>query len=548
MPHCQEPLLWIPYRLHLQSLRLPYFFIVIPQSFYYCYTMTSNKTENPVPSGAYESLCEGIGMALYGLDSGRRFTRITPLLEKLTGYSQSDLAGKPFRSIVFSGNDGIAEELFSGGNGTAVMREILIMKKDSVPINCMVANIKIHARGEEAFAGVVVPKHQPDPEMDSKIRVFTLAVEQSPATVVITDRQGAIEYVNPKFTSLTGYTFNEALRHNPRILKSGMQSREFYEDLWRTITAGKEWRGDFHNRKKNGEIYWESASISPIMNEKGEITHFVAVKEDITDRKKAEEEIRITSDKLRQRNDEMAGELANAQIVTAMLLPGAPPEHERLRTAFRFKPLEAIGGDFFSFNTLHERGLGVFIGDVAGHGVSAALFLTLLRSLTERLNGEAGASPSRYMKDLNAALIESGVFFFITALYGMFDLAGDGTAFRFAKGGHTPPILHRPGGGTAEILLSGGIPVGLTGSTEFQEITVDMKPGDRIYLYTDGVTETRNEKGGMIEPEGLRDIIGRSGSLGLEKSLDYIMEEAARFRGAGVFEDDIVIIGFEVIY
>ncbi|HOT45225.1 MAG TPA: SpoIIE family protein phosphatase [Spirochaetota bacterium] len=510
--------------------------------------MTSERNENESTGAMYESLFEEIGMALYVLDGEERFVRIAPLFEKLTGYSQQDLAGKPFKSIVFSGIDAAVDGLFRGGEGVALKREMFIMKKDAAPVTCMVACIKMNASGEGKYVGVIVPKQQPDPEMEEKVRVFAMAVEQSPATVVITDRQGSIEYVNPKFTSLTGYTFNEALRHNPRILKSGMQSREFYDDLWQTITSGKEWRGDFHNRKKNGEVYWESASISPIINNKGEITHFVAVKEDITDRKKAEEEIRIAGAILKERNDEMVRELADAQVVTAMLLPGAPPEHDRLRAAFRFKPLEAIGGDFFSFNTLHEHRVGVFIGDVAGHGVSAALFLTLLRSLTDRLNGAVGTSPSGYLKGLNGALIDGGVFFFITALYGVFDLAGDGAAFRFAKGGHMPPILHRAGAGSAEVLWSGGIPVGLSGSAEFQEITVDLKPGDRIYLYTDGVTEIRNEKGEMIEPEGLRDMIARSGSMGLEESLDHIVDEAGRFQGAKTFEDDIIIIGFEVIY
>jgi len=108
------------------------------------------------------------------------------------------------------------------------------------------------------------------------------AVEQSPASVVITDVCGNIEYVNPKFTELTGYTLEEALGKNPRILKSGESPAEMYEQLWRTITSGGDWRGEFHNKKKNGELYLESAVISPIRDAQGAITHFVAVKEDIT--------------------------------------------------------------------------------------------------------------------------------------------------------------------------------------------------------------------------------------------------------------------------
>jgi len=127
-------------------------------------------------------------------------------------------------------------------------------------------------------------------QAEEQVRKLTRAVEQSPATVVITDTAGRIEYVNPKFTRLTGYRGEEVIGRNPRLLKSGEQSREFYEQLWTTILAGREWRGEFHNRKKNGELFWEFSSISPVRDREGEVTHFVAVKEDVTERKQLEEE------------------------------------------------------------------------------------------------------------------------------------------------------------------------------------------------------------------------------------------------------------------
>jgi len=126
---------------------------------------------------------------------------------------------------------------------------------------------------------------------EDELRKLSRAVEQSPATVVITDSEGTIEYVNPKFVKLTGYTPEEAIGQNPRILKSGEQPPEFYRELWETITRGEEWRGEFHDKKKNGDVYWEFASISPIRNDEGAITHFVGVKEDITERKRAEAQI-----------------------------------------------------------------------------------------------------------------------------------------------------------------------------------------------------------------------------------------------------------------
>jgi diguanylate cyclase (GGDEF)-like protein/PAS domain S-box-containing protein len=113
-------------------------------------------------------------------------------------------------------------------------------------------------------------------------------VEQSPVSVVITDLNGNIVYVNPKFSELTGYNYEEAIDQNPRILKSSQTKPETYRKLWNTILSGREWSGEICNRKKDGTLYWEMAYISPVMNPNGETTHFVAVKEDITERKRTE--------------------------------------------------------------------------------------------------------------------------------------------------------------------------------------------------------------------------------------------------------------------
>ena len=122
-------------------------------------------------------------------------------------------------------------------------------------------------------------------EQNEYIHKLSIAVEQNPCPVVVTDAQGLIEYVNPIFTKLTGYLLDEVRGGSPGILQSGQTPPEVYTTLWNTIASGNTWRGEFHNRKKNGETYWESASISPMFNEYGVITHYVAVKQDITEQK-----------------------------------------------------------------------------------------------------------------------------------------------------------------------------------------------------------------------------------------------------------------------
>ena len=136
-------------------------------------------------------------------------------------------------------------------------------------------------------------------QFNVEFRKLNRAIDQSPAVVLITDTEGTIKYVNPKFTSVTGYTKEEAIGKNPRILKSGEMSKDEYKVLWDTILSGNEWHGELSNKKKNGEIYWESASISPIRNREGDIVNFVGVKEDITERKKMEAKLVKSGNKFR---------------------------------------------------------------------------------------------------------------------------------------------------------------------------------------------------------------------------------------------------------
>jgi len=125
----------------------------------------------------------------------------------------------------------------------------------------------------------------------AQLRTLTAAVEQSANSVIITDLNGIIEYVNPKFCQIFGYSRDEAVGQTPRILKSGKHLDSYYAELWNTISSGKEWQGEFCNRSKDDTLYWELCSIAPIKDESGAITNFVAIKEDITDRKRHEEQL-----------------------------------------------------------------------------------------------------------------------------------------------------------------------------------------------------------------------------------------------------------------
>jgi PAS domain S-box-containing protein len=135
-------------------------------------------------------------------------------------------------------------------------------------------------------------------DTSQRMRLLVHALEQSPATIIVTDAEGRILYANPKFVETTGYSVEEVIGQTPRFLKSGHTSQNTYGELWRTLGAGREWRGVFQNRRKDGTLYWERASISPVFDAEGRIANFMAVKENITEFVQADAARRQTEERM----------------------------------------------------------------------------------------------------------------------------------------------------------------------------------------------------------------------------------------------------------
>ena len=164
-------------------------------------------------------------------------------------------------------------------------------RRDGALIDLEVNGTRTRINGSPAVIGTLLDITERK-RTEAELSKLWRAVEQSPVSVVITDLVGRIEYVNPKFIEVSGYSEAELIGRTPSLVKSGQMDRKFYQELWETITSGREWHGELHNKKKNGELYWESGSISAIKNPEGQITHFVGVKEDVTERKLAIDQLR----------------------------------------------------------------------------------------------------------------------------------------------------------------------------------------------------------------------------------------------------------------
>ncbi len=249
--------------------------------------------------------------------------------ETLFGYTQAEVLGKDVHKTVVP--DGYTEDYQPGmmqykatGTGNIIGKRVVLLaqKKDGTQFYAehsfasfrsnnrwnalsIIRDCTVQKQYEEELKRLnetleqhVSEKTKEIVSQNEKLVILSRAVEQSSTSIVITDAKGNIEYVNPQFIELTGYTQEEAKGQNPRILKSGQTPPERFKELWEAITTGETWHGEFINKKKNDEIYHELVTVSPIKNAKGEITHFVAIKNDVTTIKHLEAERKQLEDQL----------------------------------------------------------------------------------------------------------------------------------------------------------------------------------------------------------------------------------------------------------
>ncbi len=228
------------------------------------------------------------------LDTLGFIRRYNSAAEKVSGYPASEILGRHFlKTNVLLGANSIARALKEFGLILTGQSERppyeLSMKHKDGHIFMVEAHSKGVLHGGKLDQIIVIFRDITERiRIENEMRSLSVAMEQNPASVVITGVDGNIEYVNPKFCEVTGYKASEVKGQNPRILKSGMLPKEIYKKMWDTILSGQTWRGEFANKKKSGEIYWESASISPIKDYSGKIIRFIAVKEDVTEKKSLE--------------------------------------------------------------------------------------------------------------------------------------------------------------------------------------------------------------------------------------------------------------------
>ncbi|MEA4858102.1 PAS domain S-box protein [Solidesulfovibrio sp.] len=259
--------------------------------------LTEANTALRLGEARYRAFIDATRDMAFIKDAGLRYVVVNRLLAEFFGRTPGEVTGRTDYELVpavLAARCHESDLAARDGGEVVTLRETvdertLEVRKFPVPLDGGVMGVGGYIRDISDRLAAERALRQ----SEEALRLLWAAVDQSPASIVITDPQGVIEYVNPHFSILTGYTPEEARGLTPRVLKSGVHPEAFYREMWETLVAGRIWRGELCNRKKNGDLYWEDSSISPVRDDAGAITHFVAVKEDITDRRQREDRLRL---------------------------------------------------------------------------------------------------------------------------------------------------------------------------------------------------------------------------------------------------------------
>jgi PAS domain S-box-containing protein len=355
--------------------------------------------------------------------------------------------------------------------------------------------------------------------------LLSQVVEQIKDGVLLTDRQGFIEYVNPAFEAMTGFSADDVRGKTPRILKSGLQDPTFFEGLWSELLAGRSVQATIANRKKSGEIYQVEETITPIIDETGDASHFVAVIKDITEALNVQErdvQLRLAR-QIQQKFYRAAPTVAGFDVAAAAY------------------PAYHTGGDYFDFIPLPNNRLGIAVGDVEGHGFGSALVMALTRAYVHSF-ASMGLEVDQILSQVNRMLLDDlGDGCFVTLMLASLDL--DSRSLVYAGAGHIPGYVLDPSGSTKHTLESSGPPVGLFPNIGFSpNPAITLEPGQLLVLFTDGITESASPDGTEWGAEGALDYLATHRAHPAHQLTEGLYQEALRFSCHEPQKDDIASV------
>jgi PAS domain S-box-containing protein len=375
--------------------------------------------------------------------------------------------------------------------------------------------------GVIVFRDVTAHRHAHD-----VVRQLSKAVERTTDAVFITDQNAVIQFVNPAFEAVTGYTREQAIGQRSSLLKSGQHEPGYYARLWKNILAGQVHRGILVNRKRSGALFHAEQTITPVSDEGGRITNFVSVMRDITELK---------------RSHEREGEMRLARIVQQKLYPIRSPELEGFDLAGAVFSADHTCGDYYDFLPFPDGRVGIAIGDVSGHGFGPALLMAETRAYLRSLS-KTSSDLAQILRRLNRLLCQDTEDErFVTLSVTLLDPAKK--TITYSSAGHIHGYVLDRAGATRHVLSATGTPLGIFGHAEFPSSPeLPLAAGDLLLLLTDGAAEARDPDGAFFETERVLRVVAEERERSATQIVASLRAAIEEFSGGGSQADDITVV------
>jgi PAS domain S-box-containing protein len=396
--------------------------------------------------------------------------------------------------------------------------------------------------------------------IEEELRLRDRAMGAAAEGIVISDPNqpdNPLIYINEGFERLTGYSPSEVLGRNCRFLQGPGTDPTALDLIRECIRECRECHVELLNYRHDGTSFWNRLSIAPLRDARGRLTHFVGVQSDITARKLAEERLAAANTQILASNNRMKRDLEAAAKVQHALLPKFLPRIEGLEFAWLFKPTAELAGDQLNIMPLDEAHIALYLLDVSGHGVpsslmavAASLLLSRRSNISTPVAGELVEPPtSPLTSPAEAALVLNQQFIrertapqYLTLVYGMLNV--NSGEFRYVSAGHPGPILVPKDAPPLALEAPTGLPIGLLAAS-YEERCIPLHPGDRIYLYSDGVTEAMNASGEQFGVQPLLARLHEFRALPLKESLNALLRILEDWCRHDCLQDDVSLVALE---
>ena len=380
------------------------------------------------------------------------------------------------------------------------------------------------------------------PNIGDQMKVHLAALESAANGIIITDTRGVVEWVNPGFTRLTGYTSHEIVGRSLKILSSGVHDPEFFRSMWSSILAGNVWHDEVINRRKDGTFYTEEMTITPVLDDQNRIVRFVAVKQDITGRKQLEE--LMLRDKKR-----MESELDVAREIQMSMLP----ESSAVLAGRKDVGIEAllisareVGGDFYDFFWIDDENICFFVGDVSGKGVPAALLMAVTKTLLKSGSKDQRSTAAIISRVNNELSKDNDKYMFVTVFIGILNTT---TGYLvYTNAGHNPAyLLGLPGTGVKRLGELHGPVLGAMEDRDYGETVFQVQRGEKLFVYTDGIVESRDSGNSLYSDERLFSLLSDCMTLPMPELVQKVLDDIKIHEGEAEQADDITMLTVELM-